>query len=187
MSDPLSDNAKFYSAPTAAEYDEAYQEILVIYDIAEELADTPNHPLARFQDEQVAIIEPLVDEVLDAADELSQGFCEFVQQSDKAKAASTFNMRGAFKRMFKAVNHTITQIQEAGGEIAENLTATVVPTLEKLVRHTEKVFSRLVVLVSVTKETLTKKREEFARMMNVEAHVATLMKVQQQAAIGAAQ
>lgn len=174
---------RFYSAPTAAEYDEAYQEILVIYDIAEELADTPNHPLARFQDEQVAVVEPLVDEVLDAADDLSQGFCEFVQQPDKGKAANAFNMRGAFQRMFKAVNRTISQIQEVGGEVGENLTATVVPSLEKLVRHTEKVFSRLVVLVSVTKETLTKKREEFARMMSVEAHVATLMKAQQ-AALG---
>jgi methyl-accepting chemotaxis protein len=174
---------QFYAPPTPAEYEEAYQDILVIYDIAEELSQTLHDARATHQADQVELVEPLVNDLLDAADDLSQQFCEFAGAADKKQAAKQFSMRDAFKKIFRSVNNAMESIQEIGGEVAENITTVMLPTLEKLVRHTERLFSRLVVLVEHSKDIVQRKRREFHEMINVEAHVATLMR-QQQAARG---
>lgn len=154
-------------------YEEAYREILELYDIAEALMATAEQKEAVFKDEQVEALEPLAEEVLKAADQLSEQFCEFVEASDKKKAARKFKLRQPFRNIFSAVNECLEAIYTSPADIAENITAAVIPAIERLVKHTEKLFGKLVVIIEKARD-LVKNRQEFVDMISREAHIASM-------------
>lgn len=124
------------------------------------------------------ILEELVEEVVECSDELSEQFCVFADADDKVKASKKFKFRPSFKRMFKAVNHALDHVFKLPAEMAENMSLTMMPTLGKLVMHSEKLFNMLVTLVERIKDVVTKRRE-FREMVMREAHIATMVNTQQ--------
>lgn len=156
------------------DYDAAYRDIVELYDIAEEMAGTVEDHRALHQQEQMDILEPLVEEVISAADALSQQFCEYAEASDKEKAAKKFKIRPVFQRVFKAVDECLSKLNGASAEVAENVTIVVLPAVERLMRHAERVFGRVLSIVERARDTV-KKRKEFYEMVVRESHLAQMM------------
>lgn len=158
-----------------AEYDATHRAIEKLYDLADQLMMTLEDARAMHQDAQIDIIEPLVEEVVSAADQLSEQFCEYADSKDKKEAAGKFGFRPVFVRIFKAVDECLNKVNQTSAEVAENITTVIMPTVDGLLKHTEKLFGRLIHIVERTRDAV-KKREEFYKMVVRESHIAQLFK-----------
>ncbi len=162
-------------------YEQTYYDIVEFYDIAEALVDTVEDPRAQFHDEQMTLIENLAEEVVECSDELTEKYCQFVDARDRKRAARKFKFRNTFKRMFRAINGTCVDISDMPADMAENITALIMPAIERLLKQTEHVFSMLVTLVEKVRDA-SMKRREFRDMVMREAHMATMVHQQMLAA-----
>jgi len=155
------------------DYEGAYRDIIALYDLAEALMATVEDDRAIYKNEQADILEPLADDVLDAADQLSEQFCEFADAQDKKESARKFKLRNPFKKIFSSVNECLEAVYGSPAEIAENITTVLMPAVEGLVKHTEKLFGKLKLIIEKARD-LVKNRKEFVAMISREAHIANL-------------
>lgn len=160
---------------TVEELHATHEDIVILYDLVDELIDTTSDERCLYKEEQVALLQPLVEQVLDATDDMHQDFCQFAEAGDKQKAAKQFRLRTPFKSIFAAVNGCLERIQELPAEVGENITAMLMPVVEKLVKHTEKLFTKLVVMIERARDVV-RNREEFYNMITREAHIAALVR-----------
>lgn len=171
MADKITHNS---DEDEVAEYNAAHRAIEELYDIADNLMLTLEDARATQQETQIEIIEPLVEEVVAAADELSQQFCEYAESKNKEEAKSKFKFKPVFARIFKAVDECLGKINLTSAEVAENITTVVMPAVDKLLNHSEKLFGRLSAIIERSKNAV-KKREEFYKMVVRESHLARLL------------
>jgi len=71
---------------TMEEFETKYHEITKLYDYAEELVNTVESELVSNPEMQLEIVEPLINEISDAADVLTQEFI-LIAESKKNKTA----------------------------------------------------------------------------------------------------
>jgi hypothetical protein len=155
-------------------YDDAHGAVVMLYDLADALTDSASDARARFPEEQMEMIAPLVETIIDTADTLSQQFCDYTAAGATEEAAKKMKIRPVFQGLFKAVDACLERLHHTSAEVAENITAVVMPAVEALVSHTEKLFTKLTTLVERTRDHL-KKKTEFHAMIAREAFLASMM------------
>src|SRR5688572_4823949 len=77
---------------------EKYYDITELYDLSQELLDTVESEFVKQPKEQFALIEPLAEEVGDAADILTEEFIAFAE--GKKKMRNKNRIEGALRKVY---------------------------------------------------------------------------------------
>ena len=128
-----------------ADYKAKYNDINVLCDYAEELLATVEHPAVSDQHLQLEVIEPLVNEIADAADVLSEEFL-MIAESKKNRAAPKFSKKRielSLRKIFTVLNEyqagSKQFAQKAGGVVA-NVTANIVKKIQQQLDKVVEIF-----------------------------------------------
>ncbi len=78
-----------------------YQQITSLYDLAEELAATVESKFVQNQEEQIALVEPLITQVAETADVLSEEYVSLFEVPIRKKSAKN-RVEGVLRKLYAA-------------------------------------------------------------------------------------
>jgi hypothetical protein len=154
------------------ELEARYNDIAVLYDLSEELLATAESELVKDHEAQLALVEPLIHEIGEATDVLTEEFTTLAEQSKKKilKRGGKPQVEAALRRVFTAINEYQTRAKKAGKK-AFNLADAVV---QKIQRQVERVVEIFLEFIHVSLTNLMNKAElEALRVRN--ANIALFM------------
>lgn len=156
-----------------AELEQHHEEICELYDLSEELIDTVEHELIHAPKEQLWLVEPLVDEIGEATDILSEEFIALAEGSKQRGQNS--RMESALRRIYTAIDAFHGRMEQAAEMIGEEARSLSERIVRKITRHLEAVVAMLVDFVDLSldrimtnrhAEELRKRQEKIASMLD---------------------
>lgn len=155
-----------------AELEQHYYEITELYDLAEELVDTVESEFVQDPQAQLALVEPLIDEVGEATDVLSE---EFIGIAEGRKKASATRIEGALRRIYTAIDAYHKRVDAALDGVKTGFRNIADPIVKKLTRQLETIVAALIDFVDLSldrimshshAEELRKRQEKIALMLH---------------------
>ena len=130
------------AAMTMNQLEEHYYEITDLYDLAEELLSTVESDFCKDPEAQLAIVEPLIDEIEAAADVLSEEYMQIVENNVARKPNG--KIEAALRRAYTAIDAYHKRAEKAAGKTVQGFRNLADPIVKKLVRQLEVVVAALV-------------------------------------------
>ncbi len=158
------------------ELEARYKEITGLYDLANELIETVLDKSVVSADAQMAVVEPLASEVLEATDILTEEYIMLAKglRQKASHGVSKSRMEGAIRRIYGAIGSYRNTIGTNSVLLTKDLKNVADAVVNKIQRHVEKVISILIDFVQLSLANLMGKAElEVLRLR--EARVALMM------------
>lgn len=140
-------------------YKAQYDEIVRLYDLAEELADTALAQDKDLSKEQLALIKPLAMDVEEAADVLTEEYIGLVETQGKAAPKAKPRVERALRKIFAAIFAYNDQTADRQKRFYKNLYNHADPVVQKLKDLAEKVVAVFLHFVQLSIETIVPKWE----------------------------
>jgi hypothetical protein len=157
---------------TMEDLEERYNEIAALYDLSEELLATAESPLVANHEAQLALVEPLIHEIGEAADVLTEEFTSIAEQSKNKnlKRGSKPAVEAALRRVFNAV-HDYQRRAKKAGKKAFNIADAIVQKVQRQIERAVEIFLEF---IQVSLQNIMSKTElESLRTRN--ANIALFM------------
>lgn len=158
------------------ELEARYQEVTVLFDQAEELVATVESEFVKDQDAQLAVVEPLINDIGDATDVLAEEFM-LVAESKKfkiANKASKTRIEGALRKIYVAIGEYQKRVKSTGKKAQGVLQNIADPIVQKIQRQVEKVVVIFLEFVQISLSNIMNKAEVEALRVR-DARVALMM------------
>lgn len=154
------------------ELEQRYNEIATLYDLAGELVDTTESKLVADPEEQLRLIEPLVHEMGEATDILTEEFVLIAESTrpKKKNRASKSHIEAALRRIYTAIHEYRTQVRGTGKQAANIADAIVT----KIQRQVERVMVIFLEFIQISLANLMGKAELEALKVR-DARIALMM------------
>lgn len=162
--------------PTMEELEAKYNDITVLYDLAEELVSTVESSLISDPEAQIAIVEPLITDIGDAADILVQEFI-FIAESKKQRVqskASKKHVEGALRRIFSAINDYHERVKNINKRAHGAIMNIADPIVQKIQRQVEQVVVIFLEFIQISLHSIMNKAE-LEMLKARDARVALMM------------
>ena len=154
------------------ELEERYNDIAVLYDFSEELVSTVESDLVKNQEVQLKIVEPLIHEIGEVTDVLTDEFTLLAAHNKRKnrKHANKVHVEAALRRAFAAISEYQTRTKKFGQQ-AFNVADAIV---QKIQRQLEKVVVIFLEFIQVSLQSLMGHAELEALRVR-DARIALLM------------
>ncbi len=161
---------------TMDELESAYNELTSLYDYAGELVETVESKFVSDPEAQLALIEPLVNEVGDAVDMLTE---EYLSLADAARrktigASSKTRIETALRRIYVAVNEYRERVRDVTKQAHQAITNIADPIVNKIQRQVERVIVIFLDFVQLSLSSIMNKGE-MDQLRQREARVALML------------
>lgn len=126
---------------TIDELEVKYNLVTELYDLSEQLVSTVESPFTRDPEGQMAIVEPLINEIADAADILTEEYM-LIAQHERGKGTKTANknrVEGALRKIFNALNDYEARVKDTAKKAHGAIANIADPIVAKIQRHMEEV------------------------------------------------
>ncbi len=158
------------SAATAKSQDELkqnYGEIMALYDITEELASTVESQFVAQPEAQLAVVEPIIAGISEAADVLTEEFIHALEIPSVQKK-SRLRIETALRHIFMAIDDYRQRVQKSGKRAYNNFWNIADPIIEKLQKQIEKIVVIFLSLLELSLDRIMHKYqiEEMKREQN---------------------
>ncbi|MBY0406474.1 MAG: hypothetical protein K2Q01_02190, partial [Rickettsiales bacterium] len=143
------------------DFEAKYLEITTLFDMAEELVNTVESRLVQNPDTQLEIVEPLINEIGDAADVLTQEFI-YIAESKKNKTtmkASKTNIEGALRKLFAAVHDYQARVKNISKKAHGSIMNIADPIVQKIQRQVEVVVVVFLEFMQISLQSIMGKAE----------------------------
>lgn len=164
-----------------AAMEQHYYEITEIYDLAEELVDTVDSELVQSPHQQLEIVEPLADEIADAADVLADEFIAIAENKGKGKPKNKKSIEGALRKMYMAIDAYHARVDATLEQATQGFRNIADPIVKKITRQIEVVVACLVDFVQLSLDRIMQKshvEELKQRQEKIAAMIHQAMQVQ---------
>lgn len=152
-----------------------YNEITELYDYAEELVSTTESQFVQNAEEQMAIVEPLINEISDAADILGEEFIMLAEASKgKAAKASKSRIEGALRKIYAAVHDYQARAKGTSKRATNALHNIADPIVTKIQRKVEQIIVTFLEFVQISLMSIMNKAEVEALRVR-DSRVAMMM------------
>ncbi|MAR56624.1 MAG: hypothetical protein CMM93_05520 [Rickettsiales bacterium] len=157
--------------PPMAELEQNYYEITELYDLAEELVDTVE--LSEQPEAQLALVEPLINDVEEAADILSEEYIVIAEQ--QGKSVNKKRIEGALRKLYTALDAYNKKVTAHVGDAVEGFRNAADPIVKKILRQLESVVAAFIDFVDLSlsrimsvshAEELKRRQEKIAMMLH---------------------
>lgn len=158
------------------EYEAKYNEITKLYDYAEELVSTVESELVNNPAAQLEIVEPLINDIGDATDILTQEFI-LIAESHKNKSqnkASKKQIEGALRKIFGAINKYQTRVRNISKKAHGAIMNIADPIVQKIHRQVEQVVIIFLEFIQLSLQSIMNK-VELEQLKARDARVALMM------------
>jgi len=138
-----------------------YNEITKLYDYAEELVSTVESELVNDPSSQLEIVEPLINEIGDATDTLTQEFI-LIAESKKNKSqckASKTQIEGALRKIFTAINDYNNRVRNISKKAHGAIMNIADPIVHKVQRQIEQVVIIFLEFINISLQSVMNKAE----------------------------
>jgi hypothetical protein len=141
-----------------------YREISSLYDMAEELAATVESEFTKDPQEQLNLVEPLIGQVADCADILTEEFVNVIDKPILAKSAKT-RVESALRKMFAALEEYRNRLGIRSKKLLEALANIADPIVDKIRKQVEKIIIIFMQFMEISLDRIMHKFqiEEFKR------------------------
>ncbi|MBV8939893.1 MAG: hypothetical protein JO089_08680 [Alphaproteobacteria bacterium] len=168
---------------TVEELESRYNEITVLYDMAGELVETVESEFAQDPELQWSAVEPLINEVGDATDILTEEFI-FIAEGIKRGAAgkaSKSRIEGALRRVYAAIHEYRERVRNHTKQAFNAIENIADPIVSRIQRQVERVVVLFLEFVQLSLASIMN-HAELSQLKAREARVALMMHqtVQQQ-------
>ena len=146
---------------TMEEYEAHYNNIHTLYDLAEELLNTVESKLVSAPALQLEIIEPLINEIGDATDVLTQEFI-LIAESKKNKTsnkASKAHIESALRKIFAAINDYHSRVTDIGKKAHGAFMNIADPIVQKIQKQVEQVVMIFLEFMQISLQSIMNKAE----------------------------
>lgn len=136
-------------------------EVVAFYDYADELAGTIDSQFIKNPDAQAELVEPLISEVIEAADILSQEFV-FVADHKHNRNVPKFRIsrvEGALRRIYSALSDYRQRAGTSTRRTKDAIVNIADPIVEKLQRQVERVVTIFLEFVHLSLDRFLQKPE----------------------------
>jgi len=150
------------------DYKVSYHDITELYNQAEELVATVEHHSIKDQDAQLRTIEPLINDIIEATDVLSEEFI-LIAENKKNRAVSKFSknrIEASLRKIFAAINN----YQQTTKNISNIANAIV----EKIKSQLDKVVAVFFEFIQISLQSIMNKAELEALRVR-DARIALMM------------
>lgn len=147
--------------PSMEDYEAKYLEITKLYDMAEELVNTVDSELISNPSMQLDMVEPLINEIGDATDVLTQEFI-LIAESKKHKTsgkASKSHIEGALRKIFVAINDYNARVLNISKKAHGAIMNIADPIVQKIQRQVEQVVIIFLEFIQISLQSIMNKAE----------------------------
>lgn len=141
------------------DYKANYRSILALYDVAQELVNTVEHPEAVDIDTQLDMIEPIVEGVEESAEVLTAEYAHLTEGAKGAKKIKRKNVEGALRRFFATIDEFRHKASDLQGPAFVSIMKLVAPLVEKLRAAGEQVVAIFMQVVDIALDQIMHKSE----------------------------
>lgn len=137
-----------------------YTSVTTLYDLADELLGTVESPFVKDPEAQLALMEPIINEISDAADVLAEEFIHIAEsrKGTSVKANKT-RVENALRKVFNALNDYQLKVQKGSKKMAGSLKNIADPIIAKIERHIEEVVVIFLEFVSLSLSAIMHKQQ----------------------------
>lgn len=137
-----------------------YEVLLQLYDLTEELADTVESKFVNNPDDQLALVAPIIEEVGEAADILTEEFVTIAgAKTKRKKLASSHKIEAAMRKIYIAMDDYAIQVCNGVKESAKSLKNIADTVVEKIRTKLEEVIVIFLNLVELSLDRVMHKQE----------------------------
>jgi hypothetical protein len=142
------------------ELESKYNDITVLYDFAEELVSTVESQFVQNPDAQMALVEPLIHDIGDATDVLSEEFI-LIAESKRGKAAKASKSRieAALRKIYVSVTEYQAKVKASSKSATSALKNIADPIVAKIQRQVEQVVAVFLEFVQISLYSIMNKAE----------------------------
>jgi hypothetical protein len=157
------------------ELETKYNEITSLYDDAEELVATVESQFVQDPNSQLDIVEPLINEIGDATDILSEEFI-LVAENKKGKAAKASKSRieGALRKIYVAIGDYQARVKNTSKKAHGALQNIADPIVAKIQRKVEQIVVTFMEFIQISLMNIMNKAEVEALRVR-DSRVALMM------------
>lgn len=141
-----------------------YRQITGLYDLAEDLASTVESDFVKDKEAQIDLIEPLIAQVAETADILSEEYVSLFEVPIRKKSAKG-RIETALRKLFAAFDDYRARTGQQGKKVLGAIANIADPIVEKIRKQVEKITLLFMQLVELSLDRIMHKgeAEEFRR------------------------
>jgi rubrerythrin len=136
-----------------------YHDITTLYDLAEELVETVESEFITDPDEQLAIVEPLIEQVGESADILSEEFLLVAGSKGKPSTASKKRIEQAMRKVYAAIEGYKKRVEANKKKTADSLKNIADPIVEKIKRQIEVCVTVFIEFIDISLDRIMQKAQ----------------------------
>lgn len=143
------------------EFEGMYHDITKLYDYAEELVATVESELVQNPSEQLDIVEPLIADIGDATDALSEQFL-LIAEGNKNKTSSKASkavIEGSMRKIFAALNDYQARVKDVSKKAHGAIMNIADPIVAKIQRQVEQVVVIFLEFIQISLQSIMGKAE----------------------------
>jgi hypothetical protein len=138
---------------TEQELKSRYDEITTMYDLAEELVSTVESEFVSNPDAQMTLVEPLVEQVGDSADVLTEEFINVAQST-----GNRTKIEGALRKLYLALDDYKRRLGVENTSV-QKLVNIADPIVDKIKRQAEKIITVFLEFIDLSLDRIMHKAE----------------------------
>ena len=154
-----------------------YQEITTLYDLADGLVSTVEHPSLTDAESQLRVVEPLVIALSDAADVLSESFISIAEasrgQSNTSKTSKTM-IEAQLRKLYTSMHEYQLRVRMMSEQAHGAITNLADGIVQKIHRQLERVVAIFFEHISLSLQNIMN-QAEIAQLKIREARIALMM------------
>lgn len=158
------------------DFETRYQMITTLYDYAEELVNTIESELVSDAEKQMKVVEPLINEIGDATDILTEEFL-LIAESKKAKLqnkASKTHIEAALRKIYTAITEYHARVRDVSKKAHGSIMNIADPVVQKIQRQMEQVVVVFLEFIQISLQNIMGKAE-LDSLKQRDARVALMM------------
>lgn len=136
-----------------------YYEISELFDLAESLADTIDRAHVSDPEEQLKLVEPLIEQISDSADLLTEEYIGLAEGSVKKNKTTQKRIEGAMRKIFTAIDTYGKKVGRATGEAIEDIKNVADPIVRKIKRQMETVIGHFLNMIDLSLDMVMHKND----------------------------
>jgi hypothetical protein len=146
------------------ELEQHYRDITSLYDMAEDLASTVESEFVTNPEAQLALVEPLINHIADATDQLAAEYISILENPARKKSAKS-RIEGALRKIFMAIEEYRSQLSAQSNKTLAALANIADPVVDKIRKQAQKITVIFMQFLELSLERIMHKYEieEFKR------------------------
>lgn len=144
---------------TMSELEQRYNDITELFAISDDLASTVDNTFIRDHAAQMKLVEPLINTVADAADELSEEFIALCEGKTKKQTSSKSRIETSLRKIYIAMHEYAARVERVGQNAVGNIRNLADPIVEKLKRQMEVIVANFMEMLSLSLERIMQKHD----------------------------